>query len=162
MPTLSLLASRANIRTNLTTERVADSWINSKAAVKLEATLLAFMDGRSNAATLGSRVLTLATQGGGQPVASDDFFEPETLAEFEAQQRERAAEREKKTKWNGSAEPNGHAGEHADEPLPLFPPLPPAAPYPLDALGEVLAPAAAAIARKVQVPDAMAAQAVLA
>src|SRR5262245_60891870 len=68
--------------------------------------------------------------------------------------------------WNnpaGDAGPNGHAsGENADDPLPLFPPLPPAAPYPLDALGPVLAPAAAAIARKVQVPDAMAAQSVLA
>jgi hypothetical protein len=46
-------------------------------------------------------------------------------------------------------------------PLPLFPPLPPSAPYPVDALG-VLAPAAKAIARKVQVPPAIAAQSVLA
>jgi hypothetical protein len=49
-----------------------------------------------------------------------------------------------------------------DEPLPLFPPLPPAEPYPVDALGPVLSSAAAAIARKVQVPPAMAAQSVLA
>jgi hypothetical protein len=48
------------------------------------------------------------------------------------------------------------------EPLPLFPPLPEASPYPVDALGPVLAEAAAAISRKVQVPDAMAAQSVLA
>ncbi|MDI4655529.1 YfjI family protein [Xanthobacter autotrophicus] len=48
-----------------------------------------------------------------------------------------------------------------DSPLPLFPPL--AAPelYPMDALGP-LAEAARAIARKVQVPDAIAAQSVLA
>jgi hypothetical protein len=46
-------------------------------------------------------------------------------------------------------------------PLPLFPPLPPSASYPVDALG-VLAPAAKAIARKVQVPPAIAAQSVLA
>jgi hypothetical protein len=66
--------------------------------------------------------------------------------------------------WNNPADgPNGYAnGQHADDPLPLFPPLLPAAPYPLDALGPVLAPVAAAIARKVQVPDAMAAQSVLA
>jgi hypothetical protein len=68
--------------------------------------------------------------------------------------------------WNnpaGDAGPNGHAsGKNADDPLPLFPPLPDTAPYPIDALGTVLAPAAAAIARKVQVPDAMASQAVLA
>lgn len=49
-----------------------------------------------------------------------------------------------------------------EEPLPLFPPLPPAEPYPVDALGPVLSSAAAAIARKVQVPPAMAAQSVLA
>jgi hypothetical protein len=54
-------------------------------------------------------------------------------------------------------EPNKIAVE---TPLPLFPPLPPAAPYPLDALG-ILSPAARAIERKVQVPPAVAAQAVL-
>ncbi len=48
----------------------------------------------------------------------------------------------------------------ADGPLPLFPDLPPAEPYPLASLGPVLGNAAAAIARKVQVPEA--AQAVLA
>ncbi len=49
-----------------------------------------------------------------------------------------------------------------DEPIPLFPPLPASAPYPADSLGPVLAPAAVAIARKVQVPVAVAAQSVLA
>jgi hypothetical protein len=49
-----------------------------------------------------------------------------------------------------------------DEPLPLFPPLSPAEPYPVEALGPVLSSAAAAIAQKVQVPPAMAAQSVLA
>ena len=47
-------------------------------------------------------------------------------------------------------------------PLPLFPPLLPAEPFPTDALGPVLSRAAHAIARKVQVPPAMAAQSVLA
>jgi hypothetical protein len=53
--------------------------------------------------------------------------------------------------------PNGR-----EDPLPLFPPLPSPAPYPIDALGPVLSLAAAAIARKAQVPAAMAAQSVLA
>jgi len=47
-------------------------------------------------------------------------------------------------------------------PLPLFPELLPAEPYPVEALGPVLGRAAAAIAHRVQVPDAMAAQSVLA
>ncbi len=46
--------------------------------------------------------------------------------------------------------------------LPLFPEPPPSEPYPINALGPVLAPAARAIARKVQVPDAIAGQSVLA
>ena len=50
----------------------------------------------------------------------------------------------------------------SEGPLPLFPDLSPAEAYPIDALGPVLSHAAAAIAKKVQVPDAMAAQAVLA
>lgn len=49
----------------------------------------------------------------------------------------------------------------AQIPLPLFPPLPPAVPYPIDALG-ILSRAAKAIERKVQVPSAVAAQSVLA
>lgn len=44
-----------------------------------------------------------------------------------------------------------------EPPLPLFPALPPACPYPIEALS-VLQPAALAIARKVQVPAATAAQ----
>jgi hypothetical protein len=51
---------------------------------------------------------------------------------------------------------------HEGGPIPLFRPLPAAEPYPIEALGPVLAPAAAAIARKTQVPLAIAAQAVLA
>ncbi|MBF0819946.1 DUF3987 domain-containing protein, partial [Streptococcus acidominimus] len=56
------------------------------------------------------------------------------------------------------------AGQRETKPerLPLFPPLPPAAPYPLDALGPILGEAASAIARKVQAPAAIAAQSVLA
>ena len=49
-----------------------------------------------------------------------------------------------------------------DGPLPLFPPMPKPEPFPIEALGPVLSPAAAAIARKVQVPEAIAAQSVLA
>jgi hypothetical protein len=49
-----------------------------------------------------------------------------------------------------------------DEPLPLFPPRPPAVPYPLDALGPLLGDAARAIVSKVQVPAALAGQSVLA
>ncbi len=50
----------------------------------------------------------------------------------------------------------------ADGPLPLFPDLPPAGPYPVEALGPVLGRAANAIAHKIQVPAAMASQSVLA
>jgi hypothetical protein len=48
------------------------------------------------------------------------------------------------------------------EPTPLFPPLPPSVAYPTQALGGMLAKAAFAIAHKVQVPEAIAAQSVLA
>jgi hypothetical protein len=53
-------------------------------------------------------------------------------------------------------------GRGADCPLPLFPPLPPSEPFPIVALGATLSRAAKAIASKVQVPPAMAAQSVLA
>ena len=46
--------------------------------------------------------------------------------------------------------------------LPLFPPLPPEEPYPVEALGPVLSQAARAISRSVQVPTAIAGQSVLA
>jgi len=58
--------------------------------------------------------------------------------------------------------PNGAANTVPGETLPLFPPLPDAEPYPVDALGGTLSRAANAIASKVQVPGAMAAQSVLA
>ncbi len=48
------------------------------------------------------------------------------------------------------------------EPLPLLPDMETAAPYPLAALGDLLGGAAAAIIEAVQVPDALAAQSVLA
>jgi hypothetical protein len=79
--------------------------------------------------------------------------------------------REKMAAARGSAKdafpavplPRGSAGDQAsDEPLPLFPPLPPSEPYPIEALGPVLSRAALAIANKVQVPKAIAAQSVLA
>ena len=56
----------------------------------------------------------------------------------------------------------GASQASTEGPLPLFPQLPPAEPYPVAALGPILADAAAAIARKIQVPPAMAAQSVLA
>lgn len=46
--------------------------------------------------------------------------------------------------------------------IPLAPPMQPAERYPLEALGSVLGSAAAAIARKVQVPESIAGQSVLA
>jgi Protein of unknown function (DUF3987) len=51
---------------------------------------------------------------------------------------------------------------HAPGCLPLFPAMPAAERYPVDALGPILANAAAAIARKVQAPEPIAGQAVLA
>lgn len=50
----------------------------------------------------------------------------------------------------------------ANAPLPLFPPMPAADPYPTDALGPVLGSAAMAIASKVKTPPAVAGQSVLA
>lgn len=53
------------------------------------------------------------------------------------------------------------ASAEPGRPLPLFPPMPRGEAYPIHALGPVLAPAARAIASKVQVPGATAAQSVL-
>jgi Protein of unknown function (DUF3987) len=53
-------------------------------------------------------------------------------------------------------------GPEVDGPLPLFPPLAEPEPFPIVALGATLSCAAKAIASKVQVPPAMAAQSVLA
>lgn len=64
-------------------------------------------------------------------------------------------------KWPSEADPTVRA-EVTEGPLPLFPPLPPAAPFPVNALGPFLAEAALAIAVKVQVPIEIAAQSVLA
>jgi hypothetical protein len=55
---------------------------------------------------------------------------------------------------------NGYREGNA--PLPLVPPIPPAAEYPLTTLGPVLSPAAQAIAELVQVPLALAGNSVLA
>ena len=54
------------------------------------------------------------------------------------------------------------SNEGTVEQLPLYPPLPPSEPYPIDALPPILANAVHGIARKVQVPPALAAQSVLA
>ena len=62
----------------------------------------------------------------------------------------------------GSAAGLGNWPKEPSQPLPLFPPLAEAEPYPVDALGATLARAATAIASKAQVPIAMAAQSVLA
>ena len=59
-------------------------------------------------------------------------------------------------------EERGEASGEPQQPLPLFPPLPPAEDYPINELGRVLAPAACAIADKVQVSAAVAGQSVLA
>ena len=71
----------------------------------------------------------------------------------------------KHSKGNGAAETSRHESDESSiavaDPLPLFPPLPSAAPYPIDALG-FLSTAAKAIVRKVQVPPEIAAQSVLA
>ena len=53
------------------------------------------------------------------------------------------------------------AGAAEGGPIPLFPPMPKADPFPVEALGPLLARAVRAIAAKVQVPDAIAAQSVL-
>lgn len=48
-----------------------------------------------------------------------------------------------------------------DGPIPLFPEIEAGKPYPIEALGPILAPAALAIARKVKAPHSLAAQSVL-
>jgi hypothetical protein len=62
-------------------------------------------------------------------------------------------------KWG--AETFDGSGAPAAEPLPLLRELPPAAPFPVDALGTLLGNAARGIVDMIQVPDAMAAQSVL-
>jgi hypothetical protein len=63
---------------------------------------------------------------------------------------------------NTAADPGAPLAQSADGPIPLFPRMPPAEPFPVEALGPILSDAAAAISRIVQVPLAMAAQSVLA
>lgn len=66
--------------------------------------------------------------------------------------------------WEGrfGAQPETVGDPDAVEQLPLYPPLPPSEPYPVDALPAILANAVRGIANKVQVPPALAAQSVLA
>lgn len=73
------------------------------------------------------------------------------------------AERDRLLRERKAAEvvANGATVASSEVPFELFPPLPPAQPYPADALGPLRRPAEA-IARKCQVPLAMAAQSVLA
>src|SRR5690348_13651206 len=61
---------------------------------------------------------------------------------------------------------NGKAVSHESQllqsqPVPLVRPVPPPQPYPLDSLGSIIGPAARAVMEYVQVPDALAAHAVL-
>lgn len=60
------------------------------------------------------------------------------------------------------APPANGARYHVSDPLPLYPSLPTSRLYPVDALGSILGAAAEAIARKIQVPTAIAGQSVLA
>jgi hypothetical protein len=104
-----------------------------------------------------------------------EFVEP---AKLEALNRQ--AEKFAREKANGGSHPTGSQPDDfpkkaevpakrsnvaivaGSEPLPLVPPIPPARPYPLAALGEVLSGAAESIAAKCQCSPALAAQAVLA
>jgi hypothetical protein len=74
--------------------------------------------------------------------------------------------REARTNGSSRGQSNGSNGSSVaasrPSPIPLVRPTPPAAAYPIDALGPVLAPAARAIADIVQVPEALAANSVLA
>lgn len=72
---------------------------------------------------------------------------------------ERFAEHELARAPADSAEPPGPA--ERPEPEPLRRPLPPAEPYPLDQLGNILGPAARAIDHVVQAPDAITGAALL-
>ena len=64
---------------------------------------------------------------------------------------------------SGDAHANTERGHSwSDAPTPLVRPTPPPAPYPIEALGPILAPAARAIAEIVQVPEALAGNSVLA
>jgi hypothetical protein len=64
---------------------------------------MASIPGLLSAATLGLRDLMSATPSEGRPMALDDFIDPETLAKFEAQIREQAANRGQTAKGNGQA-----------------------------------------------------------
>jgi hypothetical protein len=104
-----------------------------------------------------------------------EFVEP---AKLEALNRQ--AEKFAREKSNGGSPPTGSQPDDfpknaevpakrsnvaivaGSEPLPLVPPIPPARPYPLAALGELLSGAAESIAAKCQCSPALAAQAVLA
>ena len=98
----------------------------------------------------------------GASLAVPDFGpdRPEDTSDFNDLHKHRCAEEvraciDRRRRETGSA-------AVADPPLPLFPPMPAQAPYPIEALGPTLAPATAAIVRKVQVAEAMAAQSLLA
>ena len=62
---------------------------------------------------------------------------------------------------NGSQRSQNSQGSQS-QPMPLVRSVPPPAPYPIDALGPILAPAARAIAEQVQVPEALAGNSLLA
>jgi len=97
--------------------------------------------------------------------AGKEKSEAESEAETETETEANSSEPDEKTteapKQEG-AKPNGGAPPQGDGPIPLFPPLPPAIRFPVEALGTILSKAALAIARKVQAPAVIAAQSVLA
>jgi hypothetical protein len=74
--------------------------------------------------------------------------------------------RETRTNGSSSGQPRSSNGSSVaalhPSPIPLVRAMPPAAAYPIDALGPVLGPAARAIGEIVQVPEALAANTVLA
>ena len=76
---------------------------------------------------------------------------------------ERSPRREvtRTTDVNAPASRNQSQLSQVSQPIPLIRPAEPAAPYPIEALGPILAPAARAVMEYVQVPDALAAHAVL-
>lgn len=76
-----------------------------------------------------------------------------------------------RSRRNGTGETGGEQGTGeqaagsetaAPEPLPLYRELPPAEPYPIDALGPILAPMARVLMEVVKAPDALCGQSVLA
>ena len=95
-----------------------------------------------------------------EAVANDGWDASDALAKCDAAEIRKTAHSFAKLYAPPPRRGNGEGG-HA-EPLPLVPPIPPARPYPVEALGEVLSGATESIAAKCQCSPTLAAQAVLA